>query len=65
MDAATAAMRDPDRNRWFRRRWCDEPHGTARSGLAALRPGKAVELTGRELLEQWRRKRARQKAGAR
>jgi hypothetical protein len=64
MDAATAAaMSDPDRNPSFRRRWKDantrqQPHvGEPNSERDAL------ELTARELLEQWRRERA-QRGGA-
>jgi hypothetical protein len=59
MDAATAAaMSDPERNPAFRRRWQEigtppQPHDDA-----PQRAQDALELTGRELLEQWRRERA-------
>ncbi|MBL6459398.1 hypothetical protein JMJ55_29205 [Belnapia sp. T6] len=63
MDAATAAaMSDPERNPAFRRRWQD----VASPSPALGRPLAAqddLELTGRELLEQWRRERA-QRGGA-
>src|SRR3954447_7967499 len=56
MDAASAAaMSDPDRNPAFRRRWQD---AHTRPELPTQRPKSgqdALELTGRELLEQWRR----------
>ena len=65
MDAATAAaMSDPDQNPKFRRRWHDAPREPERYPPQSLEPGDAVELTGRELLEEWRRERARRKAGA-
>jgi hypothetical protein len=61
MDAATvAAMSDPERNPAFRRRWHDTPcRETAPPRPPALESGDAIELTGRELREQWRRERAR------
>jgi hypothetical protein len=60
MDTATAAaMSDPERNPAFRRRWQDGPRAPRWSSPpAVVEPGDAVELTGRELLERWRRERA-------
>jgi hypothetical protein len=58
MDAATAAaMSDPERNPAFRRRWRDagmppQPP-TPKSGSKQ----DAFELTGHELLKQWRQDR--------
>ena len=57
--AAAAAMSDPERNPKFRRRWQDPPREPGWTPPADLEPEDAVELTGRELLEQWRRDRAR------
>ena len=55
MDAATAAaMSDPDRNKWFRRRWSEPPQSPART-TSPGQPTGPVELTGYALLEQWRR----------
>jgi hypothetical protein len=63
--AAAAAMSDPERNPKFRRRWqAAPPCEPERYPPQSLEPGDAVELTGRELLEEWRRERARRKAGA-
>jgi hypothetical protein len=64
MDTATAAgMSDPDRNKWFRRRW-SEPPEAARSRLPKTpEPDKALEQIGSTLREQWRRERARQSRG--
>ncbi len=59
MDAAAAAMSDPERNPAFRRRWRDAPGKPGARPPADLEPEDALELTGRELLEQWRRDRAR------
>jgi hypothetical protein len=54
MDAARAAeISDPERNRWFRRRWhepTDEP-------TAPVEVEHVITLSGQELLRQWRRKR--------
>jgi hypothetical protein len=61
--AAAAAMSDPERNPAFRRRSHDIPL-PAQPRRPALQPGEAIELTGRELLEEWRRERARREAGA-
>ena len=60
MDAATAAaMSDPERNRWFRRRWAEQRD--AGSGIPASTPTPAPEiavtLTGLALLAEWRRSR--------
>ncbi len=62
--AAAAAMSDPERNPAFRRRWLDVPGEPAWTPPADLEPEDVLEQTGRELLEQWRRERARRKAGA-
>ena len=55
--AAAAAMSDPQRNPAFRRRWQDQPDHLARTDAPAPKPDDALELTGRALLEQWRRER--------
>jgi hypothetical protein len=60
--AAAAAMSDPERNPKFRRQWQDPPREPRRTPPANLKPGDAVELTGRELLDQWRQERARRGA---
>ena len=59
MDAAAAAMSDPERNPAFRRRWREAPNAPREMPPPDLGPEDAVELAGRELLEQWRRDRAR------
>ena len=59
--AAAAAMSDPERNPKFRRQWQDPPREPRRTPPANLEPKDAVELTGRELLEEWRRERAHRK----
>jgi hypothetical protein len=54
MDAATAAaMSDPERNPAFRRRW--QEVGAPRPPDQPQTAQDDLELTGRELLEQWRR----------
>jgi S1-C subfamily serine protease len=45
MDAAAAAMSDPERNPKFRRRWQDMSREAAQPGPRAPEPGDAVELT--------------------
>ena len=62
--ATAAAMSDPERNPKFRRRWQDAPCEPGRYPPQPLELGDTVELTGRELLEQWRRERGRRGAGA-
>ena len=58
MDAATAAaMSDPERNPAFRRRWQEACTPPLPPDAKALVAQDALELTGRELLEQWRRER--------
>jgi hypothetical protein len=58
MDAATAAaMSDPERNRLFRRRWMEPPHNPPVCGQAV----GDIELTGRALLNEWRRMRSRER----
>jgi len=65
MDAATAAaMSDPDRNKWFRRRWADSSHPPKQAPGRSPQPPAALELTGYALLEQWRSERARHAGGA-
>lgn len=58
--AAAAAMSDPERNPKFRRRWHEAYIPSQPSASQAATAENAVELTGRELLEQWRRERASQ-----
>ena len=59
MDAATAAaMSDPERNPAFRRRWQDTKTPLQPHEDSPQRAQDVVELTGRDLLEQWRRERA-------
>lgn len=59
MDAATAAaMSDPESNRWFRRRRHKPLPPVQQLSPAAERDRDPVELTGRALLEEWRRERA-------
>lgn len=60
--AAAAAMSDPERNRWFSRRWAE-----AGADLPPVEPTPSsavqdLELVGRELLAAWRRERAGQEA---
>ena len=55
--AAAAAMSDPDNNYWFRRRWV-EPDRVSGSSQTVDLASEALELTGLELLAQWRRERA-------
>jgi hypothetical protein len=63
MDAATAAaMSDPERNPAFRRRWQDTYPPPQSSPSEPKSEHDALDLTGRELLEQWRRERASQAA---
>ena len=53
--AAAAAMSDPERNRWFRRRWV-EPNLAPIPVDAASKPERLdFELIGTELLIAWRR----------
>jgi hypothetical protein len=58
--AAAAAMSDPERNPAFRRRWWD---AATRAHVCVVTAGPDLDdnlaATGRELLEQWRRERAR------
>ena len=66
IDAARAAdMSDPERNRWFRRRWVDAiPNACPGSWHTSPSPQQGLEtrddfdLLGRELLAAWRRERA-------
>jgi len=61
MDAATAAaMSDPERNGLFRRRWTEPPHEPPVCGQVV----DDIDLTGRALLEEWRRSRSRERAGS-
>ena len=56
MDAATAAeMSDPDRNKWFRRRWTEPPHLAECRRPRTPEPNQDVEPIGAALREQWRR----------
>ena len=56
--ASAAAMSDPDRNRWFRRRW-DEPACLVHVASEAGPPLPQDELasTGLALLHEWRQQR--------
>jgi hypothetical protein len=55
--AAAAAMSDPERNRWFRRRWAERV--VRRPDPAGPEQGTpGLDLLGRELLAAWRRERA-------
>ncbi|MGE0759585.1 MAG: hypothetical protein AB7O38_21385 [Pirellulaceae bacterium] len=56
--ASASAMSDPDRDRWFRRRWIDIAKG---EWGRTLQPSHedAIEQTGHELLLLWRRRKAR------
>lgn len=56
--ASAAAMSDPRRNPSFRRRWQEQPYRCASEGAHTPVPNVALEITGRALLEQWRRERA-------
>ena len=53
--ASAAAMSDPRRNPSFRRRWQEQLDRSASSRAPTPRPEVALEMTGRALLEQWRR----------
>ena len=55
MDAASAAaMSDPDRNPWFRRRW-SEPSDIVQRRQGPPEPNEALDQIGSALREQWRR----------
>ena len=56
--ASAAAMSDPRRNPSFRRRWQEPLDRYASEGVPTPEPHVALEITGRALLEQWRRERA-------
>ncbi len=56
--AAAAAMSDPLMNRWFRRRWLIADVATAAALTEQVKQVDQLDLTGRELLEAWRRERA-------
>jgi hypothetical protein len=63
MDAATAAaMSDPERNRFFRRRWVSEPDDGPCKHRITSEPHDSIDLTGLELLQQWRREREAEEA---
>ena len=58
MDAArAAAMSDPDRNGLFRRRWHEPPHMPP----VRVQAVEDIELTGRALLDEWRRMRMQER----
>jgi hypothetical protein len=60
MDAAVAAaMSDPERNPAFRRRWQETCTPQQRHDEVPRPAPDMLELTGRALVEQWRRERAR------
>ena len=62
MDAATAAaMSDPERNPAFRRRWQEAPEEPATPHRPVHEPAASLERAGRELLDEWRRDRARRR----
>ncbi len=60
--AAAAAMSDPERNPAFRRRWREAP-GEPAWPSPVHEPEDTIAVTGLELLEQWRRERARRSGG--
>lgn len=61
MDAArAAAMSDPERNRWFRRRWL-EPEGVKPRPVGDASPSDQLEKTGLDLLLTWRRQKAEER----
>jgi hypothetical protein len=55
--AAAAAMSDPNRNRWFRRRWV-EANAVDPTLVCVEQDEPDLDLLGRELLAAWRRERA-------
>ncbi len=56
--AAAAAMSDPERNRWFRRRWAELPVAVAARESADVGPtDDGLALTGLALLQEWRKQR--------
>jgi hypothetical protein len=59
MDAATAAaVSDPDRKRWFRRRW-SEPTPIRKTARPPTRdPDQTLVQIGSALREQWRQQQA-------
>ncbi len=57
--ASAAAMSDPRRNPSFRRRWQEPLDRSTSSESPTPSPEVALEITGRALLEQWRRERAK------
>jgi hypothetical protein len=59
MDAATAAaMSDPDRNTFFRRRWRETWVVVTAQPHPATDPAEGLELAGQDLLREWRLERA-------
>jgi hypothetical protein len=52
--AAAAAMSDPDRNKWFRRRW-SEPLHVRKSCPRTPDPEEALKETSSTIQEHWRR----------
>ena len=66
MDAATAAaMSDPDRNKWFRRRWSEPPDVAECRQPRTPEPNQDVEQIGAALREQWRGERKALRRGSR
>ena len=69
--ASSAAMSDPENNRWFRRRWSDDTVQPASMSVTAVAGATAksivaaddrLTLLGHDLLQQWRRERAGEEA---
>jgi hypothetical protein len=58
--ARAAAMSDPERNGFFRRRWAEPPHKPP----VCIQAVDDIELTGRALLDEWRRMRSRERVGS-
>ena len=63
--AAAAAMSAPQRNRWFSRRWHEQPSAEPLAPPPMYRqPEDHLEITGRDLLLLWRRERAQHREAA-
>ena len=54
--ARAAAMSDPKRNPWFRRRWVDVEASQQLAG-PGVPPAVQIEQTGHDLLALWRQAR--------
>ena len=65
--ASAAAMSDPERNRWFRRRWVEAgPTPIVLTPAPAAIPARLLDdqlnLLGHQLLQQWRCERSSKEA---